>query len=225
MNQPSEAKISNIISGMIFLSLSLILSSGVTQAAMADYILDNVVQVNGGQMTGSFRWTYTEGDFENGTGLFTDLFIPGHGTDIDALTINFDINKSIEFSLTANVHGGGVNVSLFLVSPLAPAQAAVVDLSRSSYEIESGGQGGGFVSGVIAPFIWGDINDDGGVNIADVLLATQAVFGATLSDEQLARGNVAPLINGLPQPVDSLEALDAADLLLITQKALGTNVF
>ena len=59
----------------------------------------------------------------------------------------------------------------------------------------------------------------------DVLLATQAEFGVVLSDDQLTRGNVAPLINGLPQPVDSLEALDAADLMLITQKALGTKVF
>ena len=225
MNQTSEEKISNIISGIILLSLSLMLSSGVTQAATADYILDNVVLDNSEQMTGFFRWTYTEGDFENGTGLFTDLFIPGHGADIEALTINFDIAKSIEFSLIANVHSGGVNVTLFLDSSLAPTIAAAMDLNRSAYEIESGGRRGGFVSGVIAPFIWGDINDDGGVNIADVLLATQAVFGAALSDEQLARGNVAPVINGLPQPVDSLEALDAADLLLITQKALGTNVF
>jgi len=225
MNQTYEAKTSNIISGIIFLWLPLMLSSGVIQAATANYILDNVVQDNGEQMTGSFRWTYTEGDFENGTGLFTDLFIPRHGTDIDALTINFDIKKSIEFSLTANTHGGGVNVSLFLVTPLAPARAADVKLDRSAYEIESNGQSGGFVSGIIMPLIWGDINDDGSVNITDVLLATQAILGATLSDEQLTRGNVAPIINGLPQPDDSLEALDAADLLLITQKVLGTKVF
>ena len=225
MNQTHEAKISNIISGIIFLWLPLMLSSGVTQAATTYYILDNVIQDNDEQMTGTFRWTYTEGDFENGTGLFTDLFIPGHGTDIDALTINFDITKSIEFSLTANVHSGGVNVTLFMVDPLTPTQTATVDLNRSTYEIESGSRRGGFVSGVIAPFIWGDINDDGDVNIADVLLATQSVLGATLSDDQLTRGNVAPLINGLPQPVNSLEALDAADLLLITQKALGTKVF
>ena len=225
MNQTYEAKISDIISGIIFLWLPLMLSSGVIQAATADYILDNVMQDNGKQMTGSFRWTYTEGDFENGTGLFTDLFIPGHGTDIDALTINFDITKSIEFSLTANVHGGGVNVTLFMDSPLAPTQAAPLDLIRSSYEIESGDQRGGFVSGIIVPLVWGDVNDDGNVNITDVLLATQAVFGAVLSDEQLTRGNVAPLINGAPQPVDPLETLDAADLLLITQKALGTKAF
>jgi hypothetical protein len=73
--------------------------------------------------------------------------------------------------------------------------------------------------------IWGDINDDGEVNVVDVLLATENVFGAALSDEQLTRGNVAPLVNGVPQPSDPLEPLGAADLLLITQKAIGAKLF
>jgi len=151
MRQKYGATIFNITGGVVFLWLPLMLSSGVTHAATVGYTLDNVLQGNGLQMTGSFQWTYTEGDFENGTGLFTDLFIPGYGTDIDALTINFDITKSIEFSLTANIHSGGVNVTLFLVDPLTPTQAASLDLSRSTYEIESGGLRGGFVSGVISP--------------------------------------------------------------------------
>ena len=121
------------------------------QAATVDYTLDNVIEDNGQQMTGTFQWDYVEGDFENGT--FTDLFIPGHGTDIGALTINFDIKKSIEFSLTANLHGQGVNVSLFLASPLTPTQSALLDLGRSSYEIERTLDRGGFVSGAITPVV------------------------------------------------------------------------
>ena len=39
-----------------------------------------------------------------------------------------------------------------------------------------------------------DINNNGVVNVADVLLATRAALGTlTLNTEQLARGNVAPL--------------------------------
>jgi cyclophilin family peptidyl-prolyl cis-trans isomerase len=76
----------------------------------------------------------------------------------------------------------------------------------------------------VAP-AWGDINDDGYTNVIDVLIATQGVLGATLSNEQLSRGNVAPLVNGIPQPVDPHEPLDVADLLLITRKALGTEIF
>lgn len=73
--------------------------------------------------------------------------------------------------------------------------------------------------------VWGDINGDGNVNIADVLLAAQGVLGGALSNNQLARGNVAPLVNGIPQPADPYVPLDVADLLLIAQKALGTKAF
>ena len=142
-----------IIRVTVLVLFAAMASMGVAQAATVNYSLDNVGQDNNQQMTGSFQWTYNEGDFENGSGVFSELFIPGHGSDIDALTINFDIKKSIEFSLTANIHGGGVNVSLFLVTALTPTQSAFIDLGRSTYEIESGGQSGGFVSGSISPAV------------------------------------------------------------------------
>jgi len=69
--------------------------------------------------------------------------------------------------------------------------------------------------------VWGDINDDRVVDTADVLLASRAVLGlVTLTDAERARGKVAPLVNGTPQPVAS-GPLIAADLLLIERKALG----
>ena len=72
--------------------------------------------------------------------------------------------------------------------------------------------------------VWGDINGDGEVSIVDILLATKSVLGdITLSNEQLSRGNVAPLVNGMPQPLDPYEALNAGDLLLILQIASGIN--
>ena len=73
--------------------------------------------------------------------------------------------------------------------------------------------------------VWGDINDDRMVDAADVLLATKAVLGMiTLDPDQLARGNVAPLVNGQPQvPPD--EAFNLADLLLLMRKALGAVNF
>lgn len=136
-------------------SLLVILMTGfivpLTQAATVTYILDNVVQDNTLQMTGTFDWTYTPGNFENGSGQFTDLYIPGHGTDINALTITIEIQNSIEFSLTANTQNQGVDVSLFLQSPLTPTQSALIDLTKSKYSIEIGAQSGGFVSGNITP--------------------------------------------------------------------------
>ena len=75
--------------------------------------------------------------------------------------------------------------------------------------------------------VWGDINDDGAVNAADVLLATRDVLGLIdLTDAESVRGNLAPLANGAPQypPVGSPD-LDLPDLLLIQRKALGLDAF
>ena len=69
--------------------------------------------------------------------------------------------------------------------------------------------------------VWGDINDDRMVDAIDVLLASRAVLGlAELSGPELARGKVAPLVNGTPRPASN-EPLNTADLLLIERKALG----
>ena len=65
----------------------------------------------------------------------------------------------------------------------------------------------------------GDVNIDGEVNTADVLLAQRALMGAiTLSDEQAFRANVAPLSGGVPAPDDMF---DLGDLLVIQHMALG----
>jgi hypothetical protein len=69
--------------------------------------------------------------------------------------------------------------------------------------------------------VWGDINDDRVVDTADVLLASRAVLGlAPLSDPEMARGKVAPLVDGTPQPAPG-DPFNTADLLLIERKALG----
>ena len=74
-------------------------------------------------------------------------------------------------------------------------------------------------------FIWGDINNSGSVNAADVLLATRAALGVlTLSAGQLARGNVAPLVGGQPASLPD-DDFNVADLLLITGKATGVMSF
>ncbi|MGB7932006.1 MAG: S8 family serine peptidase, partial [Gammaproteobacteria bacterium] len=69
--------------------------------------------------------------------------------------------------------------------------------------------------------VWGDINDDRVVDTADVLLASRAVLGLlSLTDAEQARGKVAPLVNGTPQPVVN-DYFNTADLLLIERKAVG----
>ena len=73
--------------------------------------------------------------------------------------------------------------------------------------------------------VWGDIDDNGVVNAADVLLATRAALGLiSLDDAQLARGNVAPLVGGVPDSSPDDE-FTVADLMLITGKATGSISF
>jgi subtilisin family serine protease len=69
----------------------------------------------------------------------------------------------------------------------------------------------------------GDINEDGLVNAADVLLATRIVTGSlTSTASQLLHGDVAPLVGGVPAPNG---VMNAGDLLLIQRKVLGMASF
>jgi len=72
----------------------------------------------------------------------------------------------------------------------------------------------------VAPSVLnGDINGDWQVNAADVLLAQRVLHGQLiLSDEQFLRGDVAPLISGVPSPNG---VIDLGDVLAISRKALG----
>jgi len=68
-----------------------------------------------------------------------------------------------------------------------------------------------------------DINRDGFVNAADVLLATQAATGIRqLNPAEFWHADVAPLIPSVPAPNGEF---DLADVLLITRKALGLICF
>jgi hypothetical protein len=73
--------------------------------------------------------------------------------------------------------------------------------------------------------VWGDIDDDRDVDSADVLLASRAVLDhVTLDSGQLARGNVAPLVGGTPQP-PLVDEFIGTDLLLIQRKALDATLY
>lgn len=82
-----------------------------------------------------------------------------------------------------------------------------------------------------APFMYppgtltadGDINTDGFVNAADVLLATQAAIGSRLLDPiEFGHGDVSPLISNVPNPDGTF---NLADTLVIIRKALGQVSF
>lgn len=69
----------------------------------------------------------------------------------------------------------------------------------------------------------GDINNDGSVNVVDLMLATQIALGLkTPTADEMLHGDVAPLIAGLPTPDDNI---NAADLVVIQQKVFGLISF
>jgi hypothetical protein len=72
---------------------------------------------------------------------------------------------------------------------------------------------------VPAPLADGDINDDGQVNAADLLLAMRILNGQYIpTQEEQARWDVAPLVNGIPAP--DLQN-NAGDYLVLERKVLG----
>ncbi len=74
--------------------------------------------------------------------------------------------------------------------------------------------------------VWGDIDDDRDVDAVDVQLAMSSALGITTLDAgQRARGNVAPLAGGTPQPPNYTDTIDIADALLILRKALDPSLY
>ena len=69
----------------------------------------------------------------------------------------------------------------------------------------------------------GDINGDAVVDVVDVMLAEQIASGMiTPTVSQLAHGDVAPLVNGVPAPDGKI---DATDVLIIERKVSGLVSF
>jgi hypothetical protein len=69
----------------------------------------------------------------------------------------------------------------------------------------------------------GDLNDDGQVDIADVLLGFRILAGGlSLTTEQSLHADVAPLVNGLPVP-DGV--FNSGDYLVILRKSIGLVSF
>jgi hypothetical protein len=146
----------------LFSLLAAVMSVGSVQAATVTYTLDNVIMHNNyngqeGQMTGTFAWEYDVGEFGDGVGTFSELFIPWlASSDYDLLNIIFDIGGSIEFNRdgTPSTHDAGIDINLKFSPALTPTGSAVINLTTSAFDI--GGNGfiyGPFTSGSISPVV------------------------------------------------------------------------
>jgi hypothetical protein len=140
-NQQGFAKACSLV---LLSTLALCASSpaSLAQELVENYTLDNVwfLPESGSwdsvqPMTGTFQWTYTVGEFSDGSGQFLQATIPYYGSDIAALNVTVEAN-SMELTLPGNIHDTGVDVSIFFVTPLAPGQPSALDLTRCSYDVQ-----------------------------------------------------------------------------------------
>lgn len=75
------------------------------------------------------------------------------------------------------------------------------------------------VSGSVTILPIGDIDGDGSTTIADALTALQMSVGLqTATAAQLARGDVAPLVGGVPEPDGKI---DLGDVAVILRRSIG----
>ena len=146
MKQPFVTAWFRVVRVALFTWLTVIMSVGAAQAETEFYALNDVIMHNNyngqeGQMTGTFSWTYDSGEFGDGVGTFSELFIPWLAPDDYALlVITFDIGKSIEFSREGiSGHDAGIDITLFFEPALTPTGSTLIDLSRSKFDI--GGNG------------------------------------------------------------------------------------
>ena len=146
-----------IVRGALFSCLAVVMTVGSAQATIVSYTLDDIFLVDGTQMTGAFDWTYSTGDFEGGSGVFTALEIPWqpNGTtpplEQEDMVLTIE-NNQIEISLDGNYHDYGLDISLKFVQPLSPTHSSSIDLDTSFFECCGNGfKDQPFSSGRISP--------------------------------------------------------------------------
>lgn len=130
----------NLILSLITLSFATaaLPSQASAQTQSATYSLENVMLGTGGsQMTGTFTWVYQVGDFENGVGTFTDIYVPGFGSVLSDFSYTIEIDQ-IEVTLSQSWHGLGVDIMLRLTSDLSLTQPAFINTATSTYMLENG---------------------------------------------------------------------------------------
>ena len=110
----------------------------------------------------------------------------------------------------------------------ASASFSVIGLSHSS--VDDIGRSAQFVNtvGVLplddaAPVFFCDLNSDSKVDVTDALRALSIEIGlAAPNAADWARGDVAPIVNGVPQPDGKI---DIGDVVVILRRAVGLKTW
>ena len=140
---------------------------------------------------------------------------------ITALATDPDVGDTVSYGVNDarfSIDGGGV-VTVAAGASFDAETEGTINLTVTATSTDLSTSNAVFPIAVTAVITAdGDLNEDGVVDAADVLIATRIILGidsATQVQEQ--HMDVAPLVGGEPMP-DGV--LNAADLLIIQQKAL-----
>jgi hypothetical protein len=123
------------------------------QAETVYYALHNVLLDSDSRIDGFISWTYTAGNFENGTNEFLYLDIPNSVHNQDDLISTIEPSQ-IEITFDGNVHDDGVDIKMVLLQPLTPFTSSVINTSTNESKYSIGGNGfyeGFFLGGSIVP--------------------------------------------------------------------------
>jgi len=130
-------------------------------------------------------------------------------------TVQFQIN-GVNFGAPVSLVNGVATLTTSLLTVVG-TDAITAVYSGDAYN--AGGSTSTAFNEIVTLGHDGDINGDGVVDVTDVLLAEQIASGLiTPTVSQLAHGDVAPLVNGVPAPDGKI---DVSDVLIIERKALG----
>jgi pseudomonalisin len=134
-------------------------------------------------------------------------------------TVQFQIN-GVNFGSPVQLVNGVATLTTSLLTVVGS------DVITAAYSGDANNAGSGTLTAfneIVTLGHDGDINGDGVVDAGDIVLAEQIALGlVTPTVSQLAHGDVAPLVNGLPAPDGSF---DGGDVLLIKRKVLGAVNF
>jgi len=143
------------------------------------------------------------------------------GTVTDAFsTVSISITAGGQTYAPAIAQNGSFSQTITLPSITPPAtdqtDAIIVTATNQSGKTATVQRN---IIKTITPYPSGDVNGDGIVDVRDALLALQIAVGlVNVTPDELLRGDVAPLANGVPAPNG---VMDVTDALVILQKAVG----
>lgn len=125
------------------------------------------------QLTGAFSWIYQPGDFENGTGVFSELVAPWYDPGLENLNITVE-PSSLDFSHIGNIHDYGFDLNIFLIESLSTSAPSNINLATSKFDIQRGiSWKGNFVSGSLSII---SIPEPSTLGILGLALATTCCF-------------------------------------------------